>query len=138
MRARLVAARHEHAAAGAEAPDRRERVIQPAQPGWVERRTDEQEIVMHHQAAVQQITRIGEHAFRVRRVGEHHVRIAAAAQLERLAAADGDHLDPVSAAALELRQNRVEQPRISSAGGGGKEDLARLDGRRPLASGDGQ
>ena len=51
------------------------------------------------------------------------------AQLERLTAADGDHLHLVSGLALEHRQQRVQQPRIARRGGGGEEDFGRLGGK---------
>src|SRR5438445_205512 len=103
-------------------------VAQAAQAGRVRGRPDEEEIVVHHEAAVQEVSRVGEDALGLGRVRQHHVRVAAAAHRERLPAADGDYLHAIAALPLEHREQRVEQPGVAGGRGGGEEEVATLDG----------
>src|SRR2546426_548551 len=127
VRAGLVAARDEDAAPLGDLAERRHRVTQTAQPRRVARGPDDEELVVHHDATARKVPRIDQRALRLRRVRQHHVRVAAAAHRERLPAAHGDHLDGVVGLPLEHGQQAIEQPGVASRGGGGEQDLLRLE-----------
>ena len=81
---------------------------------------------MHHEPAGDEVAAVDEQTLGVRRVGEHHVRVAAASQLEGLAAADGNDLHAITGLPLEDGKQGVQQPGIPGRGGGGEENLTRL------------
>src|SRR5690606_25377725 len=55
-------------------------------------------------------------------VDEHHVGVAAAAGVERLAGALGDHAHVDAGLLFEDRQEVLEEPRLLGGGGGGHRD----------------
>src|SRR5207249_4875567 len=99
------------------------------QARWISGRTDEQEVVVHHDAAAHEIAAINQGLLRLGRVRQHHVRVSAPTHRERLPAAGGDHLDDVTGLPLEHGQQRVEQPGVAGGGSGGEDDVMRLGGK---------
>ncbi len=59
---------------------------------------------------------------------QHHIDVTIFAQLERLARADGDHLDVGLILPLKFRQDRIQQPGVGGRGCG--REAQRLSRRR--------
>ncbi len=126
MGPRLVAAGDEQRLALGDSLQRRNGVGHAAQARRIARRTDEQEVVVHHEAAAHEVARVDQRALRVRRVRQHHVRVTAPAHGQRLPAAHGDHLDGVVGLPLEHGEQAVEQAGVAGGGRRGEDDHARL------------
>lgn len=71
---------------------------------------------------------------------QHDVGIAAASELERLAAAHGDDVDAMPRLSLEHGEQTVEEARIARGRRGGQDDVAGLRRRgwrrRPVGNGE--
>src|SRR5206468_5509790 len=57
---------------------------------------------------------------------EDDIRVTASPHLERLTAADSNHLDFVASLSLEQRDQGIEQPGVTGRCGGSENDVARL------------
>ena len=80
---------------------------------WIVRRTHDQELIPHQRYPIDQVTS-GDGALLLGggRVRHHHVGLAALGELQRLAAADGDHADVQSQRTRPRRHEAIEQTRV--------------------------
>ena len=83
---------------------------------------DEHEVVVHHGAALGAEAFGDELLFGHRVVHEHDVGVAAAAGVQRLPGADGDHAHVDAGGRLEDRQQVLEQARLFGGRGRGHHD----------------
>jgi hypothetical protein len=101
----------------------RDDVARAAQPERILLRTDQDEVVVHHVAAVHAVAVGDELVLGGAGMHQHHVDVAVLAQFERLAGADRDYMHLDAILLLEHRQDDLEQPGVLRAGGGGQADV---------------
>src|SRR5262249_1731540 len=93
---------------------------QVADGGRVGLGADDYEVVVHHVQPVDTIAGGHKLVFLGAGVHEHHVGVAAGAQGQRLAGADGDHIHAGAVLRAKVGQDGVEQAGVGRAGGGGQ------------------
>ncbi len=87
-------------------------------------RSNNDEIVVHHQASVLQFT-VGQIlSFQTGRVNQRNVGIALGSEFQRLACANRDSLHAIAALLFKQRHQHIEQTRILRAGRRRQDDIA--------------
>ncbi len=117
MRAAVVAARGEGRFGGGDGRQRLGRRGHAADAGRVVARPDDDEVVVHHVRPIEAVALFDKGVFAGAGVDEDDVGVARRADLNRLAGADGDHVDAGVVLGLEVGQDGVEQAGVGRAGG---------------------
>jgi hypothetical protein len=132
MRAALVAARHERRLRAGDLPQRVGDVLAAGDLRGVGLRSDQDEVVVHDVAPVDARAFGDELVLGGTIVHEHDVRVAAAADVERLAGADRDDLHGDAGLARERGKQVPEQARLLGRGRRRDDDrsVLREDGKR--------
>jgi len=125
VRAGVVAARDEFRLSLAQLAEGGDDVARAAQRQRILLRADQDEVVVHHVAAVHAVAVGDELVLGRPSMHQHHIDVAVLAQFERLAGADRNHVYLDAVLCLEGRQDRLEQPGVLRAGCGGQADVAR-------------
>ena len=116
VRARLVAAADEGRPG---ARNRGERLLGLRHPAGLRRvalGSDDHEVVVHHVVPRARVPLGHELVLRRARVHEHRVGVAVPSDCQRLAGPDRHDVHAAAALFLEVREDRVEQPRVLRAG----------------------
>jgi len=95
-------------------------------PGGVVLGTDDDEVVVHDEAAILHLPFPDVLPLDRRRVHERHISFSTGRQGQRLPRADGDGLDGQAGLLLEHGHEDVEQPRVLGPGGRGQDDVRGL------------
>jgi len=120
--ARLVAPRDEPGRTAAHFPEGIRRGRRTLDPGRIRGGAGDDEIVVHDGTAVQSVAVAEELRLQLGIVHEQDVDIAVFTELEGLAGAYGDHVDPGAGRLFEDWQDVVQQPGVVRAGGGGQAE----------------